>query len=170
MITKIAKIYANALIDDNSANHIKDLEFVQDVFAKNPELKKVLQNPTISFEQKLEIIDAIFKDNIGTNIINYLKILTEKKHISEIPAIIEIIKNTLDESNGIKAITIISALELTKEYKEKITTVLENKIGKQIKPNWQIDENIIAGLVIKIDDDVIDTSIKTKLEKIKGNI
>lgn len=170
MITKAAKIYANALIDNNSANHIKDLELVQDILAKNSDLKDVLQNPTVSLEQKLEIIEAIFKNNVSFEILNYLKILTEKKHIAEIPTIIEIIKNTIDENNGMKAVTIVSAIELTNEYKEKITKILEEKIAKKIKPNWQIDENIIAGLVIKIDDDVIDTSIKTKLNKIKGNL
>ena len=170
MITKTAKIYANALIDDNSTNHIKDLGLVQNMLTKNPELKEVLQNPTISLEQKLEIIEDIFKNCVSLEILNYLKILTEKKHIAEIPTIIEIIKNTIDENNGIKAVTIISAIKLTNEYKEKITTVLEKKFEKKIKPNWQIDENIIAGLVIKIDDDVIDTSVKTKLDKIKGNL
>ncbi len=170
MITKTAKIYANALIDDNSTNHIKDLELVQDMLTKNPELKEVLQNPTVSLEQKLDIIEEIFKKNISLEVLNYLKILTEKKHISEIPTIIEIIKNTIDEINGIKAVTIISAIKLTNEYKEKIIKILETKFEKKIKPNWQIDENIITGLVIKIDDDVIDTSIRTKLDKIKGNL
>lgn len=168
MITKTAKIYANALIDENSTNHIKNLEIVQQVFAENKDLENLLTNPTISNTQKTIILDEIFKTHISKEILNYIKILTENNHITEIKDIIEIIKTQIDENNGIKAVTITSAIKLTKSQQKEITEVIENKLNKKIKPNWQIKEDIIAGLVVKIDDDIIDTSIKTKLDKIKG--
>ena len=170
MITTTAKIYADALIDKNSTNHINDLEVVLHTLVDNKNLEEVLQNPTISIEQKIEIIDEIFKNHISKEVLNFIKILTEKKHIAELEAIIEILKTKIEENNGIKKVTIISAIKLTKEYQKEITDILSKKLNKKIKPDWQIDETIIAGLIIKIDDDVIDTSVKAKLDKIKGNL
>ncbi|MBQ8168754.1 F0F1 ATP synthase subunit delta, partial [bacterium] len=63
--------------------------------------------------------------------------------------------------------------ELDEVYKQRITEKLNTKLNKNIVADWQIDESIIGGLIVQIDDDVIDTSIKNKLEniqKIKGNL
>lgn len=170
MITKIAKIYANAIIDNNTTNNIKELKVVQNILATSKDLNEILINPTISTNQKFEILDEIFTNQISTEILNFIKILTEKKHLAEISSIINILEEKLDETNCIKKVSIISATDLPTKYKEEIVNILEKKLNKKIRPEWSINEELIAGFVVKIDDDIIDTSIKMKLDKIKGNL
>ena len=72
-----------------------------------------------------------------------------------------------------KSVKIVSAIELNEDYKNLIITKLSAKLKKNIHADWQINSDIIAGLVIYVDDHVIDTSIKNKLDslsKIKGNL
>lgn len=170
MITRTAKIYANALTDSDSTKSLKELELVMETFTSNTDLENVLLTPTISIEQKTEVLNDIFKNDLSERIMNFLKILIEKKHINELKAIIEALKDNIDAENGIKKVTVISAIELNNEIKNEITEILGKKLNKEINANWQIDEGIIAGLIVKIDDNVIDTSIKTKLDKIKGSV
>lgn len=177
IISQSAKIYADALIDtakDGSYDVIlKDLETVDEILKSSSDLKTVLTTPAVPVEQKLQIINDVFVNEVDIRILNFLKILAEKGRWAEFNQIIQAYKNNLDDINGIKRVTITSAIDLSEDYKQKITTALNEKLQKNVQSVWQIDENIIGGLVIKIDDDVIDTSIKTKLEnisKIKGNI
>ena len=52
----------------------------------------------------------------------------------------------------------------------KENSILEHKLNKEITPIWTVDKGLIAGLAFKIDDCVIDTSIRAKLENLSKNI
>ena len=168
-ISQTAKIYADALTkmsQDGSVTYddiLKDLETVSTILKSSADLKNVLITPAVPTEQKQEIITDVFTNQISPNMVNFLKILAEKKRFGEFEEITEAYKEELDEINGIKRIAVISAVDLTEKKKKKI-------INKSIYATWQKDETVIGGLVIRIDDNVIDTSIKNKLENLSKNI
>jgi len=175
-ISLSAKNYADALTQvaqDNIVSYeeiIRDLEIINTIISKSADLSEVLLNPTISEDTKNSIIDEVFKNQINIKIIDFLKILIDKKRFNELDTIIEAFKKELDKKNNIKRVEITSAVELNESIKQKITDKLENKLQKKVIPNWQLNTEIIGGLVIKIEDDVIDTSLKNKLENLSKNI
>ena len=67
-------------------------------------------------------------------------------------------------------VEIVSPVELNYENKTKVLFKLEHKLKSDIVPIWTIDESLIAGLVFKFDDYVIDTSIKAKLEDLNKTL
>ena len=179
IISQTAKTYAKGLIQtiqNGSINYdtaLNNLQTIVETLNTSSELKTVLSSPTVTIEQKNTIIEDVFGKEISTQIINFLKLLTEKDRFIEFEQILEAFKIELDVVNNIKRVKVISAIELNENYKNEITAKLSNKLQKNILAEWQINTNIIGGLVIHIDDNVIDTSIKNKLEnlsKIKGNI
>ena len=101
---------------------------------------------------------------------NFLKILIDKKRFQEFSQIRAAYINKLNKINNIQPVSVTSAVELTDEQKKNIIGKLEEKLKKQVQPLWNIDENIIAGLVVKINDDVIDTSLKNKINKISKEL
>lgn len=180
-ISKIASIYSKALIETakqgkiSFTDIIKDLNTTMQILNTSPELFGVLNSPAVSYDQKMNIIEDIFKSQVSTEILNYLKVIAEKNRFKELDAIKFAFKKEVDEINGRKSVLIISSTELSEEYKSKIITKLKDKLNKVIDAEWQIDRSIIGGLVIKIDDNVVDTSVKNKLTNlskqiIKGNI
>ena len=179
MITKIsksAKIYADALIKTAQDGKMRyedisiNLETVEKILESSTELRSVLISPAVSTEQKAAVIDDVFKNQVHPEILNLLKLLAEKKRFGEFDSIVSAYKNELDEIQGIKNVTVISAIELSEDYKNKISAKLAEKLQKTIRADWQQDSSIIGGLVIQIDDNVIDTSIKNKLESLSKNI
>ncbi len=175
-ISLSAKNYSEALIElvqDNVMSYEeikKDMTTVAEILNSSEELRNALEYPTISAETKFEIINDVFNNRINVNIINFLKILIDKKRFNEFYQILTDYEKRLDKINNIQSVEIISALELNDVYKNKIIQKLSEKLQKNINPVWQIDENIIAGLIYKIDDNVIDTSIKNKLDKLSKNL
>ncbi len=179
MITQIsqsAKIYADALIklgQDNVMSYddiLKYLDTIKNILNSSEDLKNVLLTPAVPVEQKIGIIEDIFQSRVNPHILNFLKIIAEKKRFPELENIIEAYKKELDNINNLKRITVISAIELSDDYKKKITGKLQEKLQKNIYADWKTDNTIIGGLVIRIDDNIIDTSIKTKLENLSKNI
>ena len=69
-----------------------------------------------------------------------------------------------------KKVEIVSAIKLNFEAKTNVLFKLEHKLNCEIVPDWQVDEDIIAGLIFKFDDFVIDTSVRNKVENLSKTI
>ena len=175
-ISTSAKNYANSLLQvgkDGVMSYddiLNDLNTVKEIVSSSAELTQVMENPAVSDNTKYEILDSVFLGQINDKLINFLKVLIDKNRFSEFSQIKADYEIKLDDVNKIQAVEITSAVELSEEYRERILQKLGEKLQKNIRPNWKVDENIIAGLIYRINDNVIDTSIKSKLDKLNKNL
>uniref|UniRef100_UPI00402836B9 ATP synthase F1 subunit delta n=1 Tax=Candidatus Scatousia sp. TaxID=3085663 RepID=UPI00402836B9 len=171
-----AKNYANALIgviEDKKVTFeqiTNDFDTVCKILEMSKELQCIMYNPTIAFDMKIDIAVDVFKDDISNTMMDFIKILIEKKRFNEFSQIYKAYTNRLNEINNIQPVTIVSAVELTDSDKAQVIQKLENKLNKTVKADWELNEDIIAGLVIKINDNVIDMSIKHKLAGLKKDL
>ncbi len=99
--------------------------------------------------------------------VNFLKILVDKNRFSLFNDILSAYRETLDDINNISKVRVTSAVEMTKEAQDKLKSKLEEKLKKKVVFDMDINPDIIAGLVIKIGDNVVDMSLKHKLEDFK---
>lgn len=175
-ISLSAKNYSKALVEMVRDNVIsfedlsKDLATVSEVLETSQDLRLTLENPTVSEEVKSQIVEEVFKNEVHPQVVSFLKVLIDKNRFSEFSQIKADYEIKLDDVNKIQAVEITSAVELSEEYRERILQKLGEKLQKNIRPNWKVDENIIAGLIYRINDNVIDTSIKSKLDKLNKNL
>ncbi len=175
-ITSIAKNYADSLIKLGESGTLdykeifENLNTVTDILENSPDLVFVIENPSVPDIKKYELIDAIFVNQVNSYIKNFIKILIEKRRFKEFKGITAAYFEKFDEINNLKRVEIISATDLNEEIKNKITDKLNKKLNKNISAVWHTDKDIIAGLVIKVDDNVIDTSLKNKLENLNKNM
>lgn len=175
-ISLTAKNYADALVKLGQENVISyddilnNLEIISEICSKSKDLTDVLENPAISDETKFSIIDEVFTKSVNEKIRDFLKILIEKKRFKELEGIVAAYQEELDKINNLQRVEVISAIELDDNSKQKIIDKLQNRLQKNVIAQWQTDEEIIGGLVVKINDDVIDSSLKNKLENLSKNI
>lgn len=175
-ISLSAKNYSKALVEMVRDNVIsfedlsKDLAAVSEILETSQDLRLTLENPTVSEEVKSQIVEEVFKNEVHPQVVSFLKVLIDKNRFSEFSQIKADYEIKLDDVNKIQAVEITSAVELSEEYRERILQKLGEKLQKNIRPNWKVDENIIAGLIYRINDNVIDTSIKSKLDKLNKNL
>lgn len=171
-ISQAAKNYAQALTeiakDGNPSYEVlaNDLKIVSEAFSNSNELIMALENPAIDSDVKTDIINTIFSGKISNEVLNFIKIITDKKRISEFPAIYTEFQNRLYKLQNIRPVTVISAVKLNSTQQNTIVEKLANKLNKKILPNWEINKDIIAGIMIKIDDNVLDMSLKNRIEKL----
>lgn len=171
----ISKNYAKALLEAAAENNAytyynKQLDEVSNVLKNSTDLQIVMDNSAISISKKIEIIDEIFKNKIDQKLLNFIKILIEKNRFSEFEAIKEIFKDEVSKLSNKKRVEITSPIKLNFENKTNVLFKLEHKLNCEVIPVWHVDESLIAGLMFKIDDCVIDTSVKSKLENLSKEI
>jgi len=169
IITYSAQNYAEALFESGQT-FTPDLELILEVIKSSADFVHIMSNPAIDLNVKYSILDEIFKDKIDEKVLQFVKILTEKNRLGEFEEILVSYKEKVNDHEGIKVVEITSAIELNEDFKTRITNKLGEKLNKKIVPQWNIDKEIISGLVFKIGDDIIDTSIRNKIESIGKNI
>ncbi len=167
-----AKRYSDALLElsQDSDKIRKELEEIVDTLSSSQDLKDFMSNPVISIEDKKSVIEKIFAGKIDKTLLNFLKLLVDKDRFNLIDEILDSYSKDVDKQKNIQKVSVISAIELDEELKSKLINKLAQKLNKNIELETQLDKDIIAGLVIKTEDNVIDMSLKHKFEEMKKEI
>lgn len=172
----IANRYAEALVDIAKSGKLTfekitaDLNVIEEILVKSPDLKEFLENPLISAEDKKNILYKIFSNDIDVLTLNFLKVIIDKDRFSAFGEILNSYREYLDKINNLSRVKVVSAVTLSDDAKSRLKNKLETKMNKTVSLEWEIDKEIIAGLVIKIGDNIIDTSLKHKLEDLSKAI
>ena len=172
---KIARKYSNALLEiavekNISSKVYEDLVFVCETINSNKQLQEIFYSPIISQADKTEIIEKLFSSHIERVTLDFLFLLIDANRTSALCEVLNQYEILFNENNNIVKPIIISAIELNEHQKNKIVEKLQNKMTKTILPEYQINPEIIGGLVIEIDDKTIDCSLKTKFENMKKQL
>ena len=168
----LAKRYSDALSEvaasKNEVDEVySDLVNVSDSLNQVKELKDFLSHPVIPIIEKKDTVIAVFENKISIDTLNLLYILLEKNKINLIDAILSCYEESVNEAKNIIKINVVSAVEIDEDLKLKLKERLESKLQKSVNLEYEINPDIIAGLVLKIKDKTIDGSMAAKLEGFK---
>ena len=149
---------------------LSDLRSVVETFDSSEELKNVINNPSISTEEKQIVICKLFQEKILPVVYNFLFALNLRKRLNLIKDISDEFEKELEELKNIVRVDVTSAIDLSDERKTDIRNRIAEKLQKDVKASYSVDTDIIAGLIFNINDTVVDNSIKHKLDKLSENI
>ena len=175
-ISLVSKNYADALISIAREGRVSfemltnDVNTVSRAFEESEDFRRAMLNPVVNVDVKVDIINSVFGGKICNELINFLKILAEKKRLGEFEQIKTAYMQELDKINNIQPVTVVSAIELSDEKKRLVVEKLRQKLNKEVRPLWHVDGEILAGLVFKIDDNVVDMSLNNRVDKLSKNL
>lgn len=169
---QVASRYAKSIIDlaveQNVLDQVKkDIELFLGTCRANPALQAILKNPIISLEKKANILDGLFSDKLNKMILSFFHIVIRKGR-SEI--LYATGKEFINQYNIIKNVvkaTVTSASPLSKENIAQIEEVVKQASKGEVILTAQVDPGLIGGFILKVGDKQFDTSLSSKLNKIK---
>ena len=153
---------------DNVEIGIKNLK---EIIKRSPDFKEMILSPTVSKEDKRNVIFALADQNNFTKILKkFLGFVAMKNRLFFLSMIIESFQNLLSKNKGELKAKLISSKELSVEDKNKIQNELSNNFKSQLNIEYYYDPDIIAGLILQVGSVMIDTSVKTKLKNLEKNM
>ena len=169
---QVASRYAKSIIDlaveQNALEPIKkDIELFLGTCRVNPALQAILKNPIISLDKKANILDGLFGDKLHKMILSFFHIVIRKGR-SEI--LYATAKEFISQYNIIKNVvkaTVTSASPLSKENIAQIEDVVKQATKGEVILSAQVDPDLIGGFILKVGDKQFDTSLSSKLNKLK---
>jgi len=170
----IAARYASAVFElAKDASDLKTLESnVQDldtVLADSSDIRDLINSPVVSRADQANAIAAVAKKmKLMPIVSNTLALMASKRRLFVLPALVAQLRALIAEEKGEITAEVISAKAMTKTQTDKLAKAIKARIGKDVKIDATVDEELIGGLVIKVGSQMIDTSIRSKLNSLSN--
>ena len=173
----VSKRWAQALMelaqeDSNISKEdiLDDLKEIAETIESSEELSNVINNPSVSVEEKQIVLCKLFQNSIMPIVYNFLFALNLRKRVDIIPQIAIEFQKELERIKNITHVRVTSAIDLADERRNDIKNKIAEKLSKDVIIDWNVDNDIIAGLIFNIDETIIDNSIRHKLEDLSKTI
>lgn len=170
-MTRVSEEYAAALFtlaaEENVKKEVADsLKTVKTLALEYPDYIVLLASPSIPFDERCEVIDKAFGEALHEYAVSFVKLICERGHIRDICECIDEYLKLYEASDGIATANITSAVTLTDEEKETLRRKLESKLSRRVELVCSVDESILGGVVIRVDGNIMDGSLRTKLAEL----
>lgn len=169
MAKLVSKTYGDALFEVAVASGQLDVYWdeagaVRTAIAENPELFKLMSHPKIVKEEKVKIIEGIFAGQVSGELVGLLRMIVEKGHFEEIDSVLDYFDDRVKEFKNIGTAYVTTAMELSDAQKAAVEKrLLETTKYVKFEMHYAVDSALIGGMVIRIGDRVVDSSVRTKL-------
>ena len=169
MAKLISKTYGDALfelaLEENRIDdYVAEVDAMLTIFRDNPELSKLLNHPKISKEEKITVVGQIFEGKISKELLGLINMIVEKDRNNAMEDIFKYFIDRVKEYKNIGVAKVTSAIELSDAQKSQVEKRLLETTGYvKFEISYDVDKDLIGGMVIRIGDRVVDSSIRTRL-------
>ena len=165
MASRVDKIYGDAYIsvktdEDDLLEALEEAKAVKEILDSNTDFVNFLNHPQITKEEKMEAAKNVFDGRVSDDMTGFLMIIIKKGRFKEFDGIFTYIISNIKRQLGIGALHVTSAMPLSQEQKDKIL----KKVIASSEVTYETDKDIIGGLILCMDDRIVDNSIRTKLD------
>lgn len=170
MAKLVSKVYGEALFEvameqGKTQELMEEVSQVQEVIAQNPELDKLFKHPAIPKQDKIQVMENIFKGRVSDELTGFLELVITKERYSALPAIFKYFVDRVKEERKIGVAYVTSAMELSDSQKKSVEKkLLDTTSYQRMEMHYTVDASLIGGMQIRIGDRVVDSSIRTKIE------
>ena len=172
--TGIAARYATAIFDlakqEKSLPAIeKDVDALEVALGSSADFRDLIASPIYSRDAQGKAIIAIAKKmKLSGNVTNLLGLMASKRRLFVLPQLIRALRDLIADENDEVTADVIAAKEMTQAQQDKLAKTLKASVGKDVKINLAVDENLIGGLIVKVGSKMIDTSIRSRLANLQN--
>lgn len=176
MAKLVSKTYGDALFEIAAESErletlFEEVNGVLEVLKNNAELSKLMNHPKIVKEEKIQIIENIFKGRVSDEIVGLMRMIVDKGHFGELEGVFQYFIEQVKESKNIGTAYVTTAMELSGEQKSQIEEkLIQTTKYVKFEMHYDVDTALIGGMVIRIKDRVVDSSIKTKLQNLSREL
>lgn len=176
MAKLVAQTYGEALFEIAMEENLSDimLEEVQaigDILKQNPDFDKMMLHPKISKIEKKDIMKNVFEGKVSNEMIGFLELVLSKERYVDLKDIFDYFVDKMKEEKKIGVAYVTTAAEISEEKKKVIENKLLETTGYlKMEMHFAVDPELIGGMVIRIKDRVVDSSIRTKLAEIRKEL
>ena len=169
-IATIARPYAEALFQVAKSQDLvawgRQLDALAQV-AQDADLRQFADHPKAQSEQVLAVMTAAAKQDLAPGVQNFLRAVIENGRLAALPEVVAQYHVLANAASGVSDAHIYSAYDISDAQLAELKTTLEQRFGRKLDAHVQIEPALIGGVRVVVGDEVLDTSVKARLERMK---
>ena len=171
-IATLARPYAEAMFQAAGADAatLKDEVAVLAALAADPALKQFADNPKVSVEQVFDLVAGVALQNgasLSGKAGNLLRAVLDNGRLAALPEISAQFSALVNAEGGIADARIESAFPIEAAQLPEVVATLEKRFGRKLNAQVVVEPALIGGIRVTVGDEVLDTSVKARLEQMK---
>lgn len=156
-------------LEKNETETYKDaLTLVTEIFTKEKTYFAFLQSPAIAARERIGCLADAFGASLPQDVLSFLQLLCEKGRMSCFFEAVKAYYELYDAACRMANATVVSAVALTDEEKNKLESKLKTVSGRTVTATYAVDPSLLGGIIIEMDGKIIDGSLRHRLSEIKG--
>lgn len=164
-------MFSLALENDKLDTIWEEVRMTRQILSENPTFIKTICHPEITRQDQIELLDDAFKGKVSDEVMGFLHVLADKKRLKELDAVLEYFDRSAKEYKKIGVVYVTVPMELTKAQQDKIRKrILEVSSYESLEMHVETDASLLGGMVIRIGDEILDNSIRSKMEHMARKI
>ncbi len=173
-LATIARPYADALFKAATSGAGMDLASTADwvdelaAIAANPQLRQLADNPKVTADQVFAVFTGVARSALSDTAKNFLRTVIDNGRINALPEVASQFRALVNRRNGSSDAVVYSAFPMDSAALSEVSAALEKRFGRKLNLAVQQDESLIGGIRVVVGDEVLDTSVKARLEQMKA--
>ena len=176
MAKLISKTYGEALfelaVEENKTSlFLEEVGNLLKIVQENQEFGQFMNHPKIPKEEKLTVMENIFRDRMDKELLGFLVTIVEKDRYAQIEEILEYVIDSIKEYLKIGVAYVTTAIPLQENEKKDIEAkLLATTRYETLECHYKVDKTLIGVMIIRMGDRVVDSSIRTKLGSLEREL
>jgi F-type H+-transporting ATPase subunit delta len=166
----LARPYARAAFEtaleaDALARWSEMLTLVAEITADS-QVVRLIDEPSVSIEDVAGLIVAAAGSGLDNSGANLVRLLAEARRLPLLPEIVALYEHHRAEAEKVIDVHVRSAIELGQAQQDMLSAALKQKLGREVRLHQELDPDLIGGAVIRAGDQIIDGSVKERLNQL----
>ena len=168
-LATIARPYAEALFKSCTADLNGAAVWLDELaaIASNTQLQHYAGNPSVTAKQTFDVVTGVCQSKLSAAAENFLRAVIDNGRLSVLPEIADQFRALKNAQTGSSDATVYSAFALDASALADLSTTLEKRFGRKLNLSVELQSDLIGGVRVVVGDEVLDTSVKARLEQMK---
>lgn len=173
-LTTLARPYAKAAFglaqESNALAAWQSMLLLASQTASNEQVADVLENPLVSPRQAVDLLNSVGGDHFDESFRAYLDVLGDNRRLPLLPEIANLYVRLKQQAEQQLQVRVVSATPLDDDQAKRMTEALAKRFNCAIELDSEIDPGVLGGAVIYAGDQVIDGSLRGRLNKLRSSL
>jgi F-type H+-transporting ATPase subunit delta len=170
--SKISVRYAKAFFSAAVERKIqevakKDVDLLLQLLLSQPRFKELLASPVVQTSVKRDLINTIFKDRFNELTLDFLNLLLKNNREIYLVEICLNFQGLYSRLTGVISAQLMTAVEIDEDQLKQFNQLIQSHFGSKAEVSCKVDEKLMGGFILRVDDHQLDASVATQLKKMR---